>query len=407
MRCGASPAGQRGCALCAVLLVPHFARVAVACFRPGAPAPATPAAAAAAGAGPATPPPRRTADGHWDATDSAWVSLAKGDPSGMLLAHHPSNGSTTCLLDKLWYGNGVSLSHDESYVLVADSLTFRLVRYWLKGPKAGTSDVWADNLPGHPDGISRAQDGQSYWVTIYCAVSSGAVQEGMRAAAACAAPALHRACSAEGCSAGLLCACAACWVCSAYCAAAHCLLAATASCTCCACCCRQPPSLVAFSGSRLMRLLMAYSPRIIRALKLPLPHVGLVLRYNGDGQVVQVRAAVLPMFADCRSWLCASLRLPRLCLCMLPLLPPVHAAAHRTRAVARRCWATPAARWWRASRLRLRTSRAGCSWAACTRGACLCSTSPPCQRPLDGGDTGRACAVASSPCCCGRLGGGA
>lgn len=43
-------------------------------------------------------------------------------------------------------------------------------RYWLKGPKAGTSDVFMDNLPGPPDGISKAADGQNYWITIYSQV---------------------------------------------------------------------------------------------------------------------------------------------------------------------------------------------------------------------------------------------
>lgn len=43
-------------------------------------------------------------------------------------------------------------------------------RYWLKGPKQGTSDIFIDNLPGPPDGISIAEDGQTYWVTIYSKV---------------------------------------------------------------------------------------------------------------------------------------------------------------------------------------------------------------------------------------------
>lgn len=44
-------------------------------------------------------------------------------------------------------------------------------RYWLQGPKQGTSEIFIDNLPGPPDGISKAQDGQTFWVTIYSPVS--------------------------------------------------------------------------------------------------------------------------------------------------------------------------------------------------------------------------------------------
>jgi hypothetical protein len=48
-------------------------------------------------------------------------------------------------------------------------------RYWLKGPKAGSYDVFYDKLPGPPDGISRSTDGQNYWITIYCGVRISSV----------------------------------------------------------------------------------------------------------------------------------------------------------------------------------------------------------------------------------------
>jgi sugar lactone lactonase YvrE len=46
----------------------------------------------------------------------------------MLLAHYPHNGSTHALMTGLWYGNGLVLSHDESYVLVGESLQARIHR---------------------------------------------------------------------------------------------------------------------------------------------------------------------------------------------------------------------------------------------------------------------------------------
>jgi hypothetical protein len=46
----------------------------------------------------------------------------------MLLAYHPSNGSTIALMDKLWFGNGVALSPEEDYVLVADSIQMKIHR---------------------------------------------------------------------------------------------------------------------------------------------------------------------------------------------------------------------------------------------------------------------------------------
>ena len=39
------------------------------------------------------------------------------------------------------------------------------MRYWLKGPKAGTADVFAENLPGYIDNITEAPDG-GFWLAV-------------------------------------------------------------------------------------------------------------------------------------------------------------------------------------------------------------------------------------------------
>lgn len=43
---------------------------------------------------------------------------------------------------------------------------YRLRRYWLKGEKAGTSEVFAI-LPGFPDNIRTNKDGD-FWVALHC-----------------------------------------------------------------------------------------------------------------------------------------------------------------------------------------------------------------------------------------------
>jgi hypothetical protein len=45
---------------------------------------------------------------------------------------------------------------------------------------------------------------------------------------------------------------------------------------------------VAFSSSRLVRLLLAYAPRVMRLLRIPIPKLGLVLRVDGAGSVLEV-----------------------------------------------------------------------------------------------------------------------
>lgn len=156
-------------------------------------------------------------DGSWEALDSVYVTIAKARPAGMLLAYHPSNGSTIALMEGLWFANGVELAHDESYVLVVDSIQMKVHRYWLKGSKSGSSEVFIDSLPGPPDGISKAADGENYWLTIY-------------------SPA---------------------------------------------------PGIAAYANHRLVRVLVAYMPRIARLLGLKPPKQGLVLKISPEGKVLQ------------------------------------------------------------------------------------------------------------------------
>lgn len=46
------------------------------------------------------------------------------------------------------------------------SVKCRLHKYWLKGEKAGTSEVFAI-LPGFPDNVRTNKDGE-FWVAIHC-----------------------------------------------------------------------------------------------------------------------------------------------------------------------------------------------------------------------------------------------
>lgn len=68
------------------------------------------------------------------------------------------------LLDKLWFANGVALSPDEDFVVVAESHSSKLMRVWLKDEKKGQVDVFYDGLPGAPDNLSSDEYG--IWVPI-------------------------------------------------------------------------------------------------------------------------------------------------------------------------------------------------------------------------------------------------
>jgi len=85
---------------------------------------------------------------------------------GRLLRYDPASGATEILLDGLQFANGVALSRDEDFVLVNETGSYRITRYWLKGDKAGTHDLFLDNLPGLPDGISANGHG-TFWLALY------------------------------------------------------------------------------------------------------------------------------------------------------------------------------------------------------------------------------------------------
>jgi sugar lactone lactonase YvrE len=84
--------------------------------------------------------------------------------SGRLLRRWP-DGAVEVLLDGLDFANGVALAADESFVVVAETGSYRLTRLWLAGPRVGGSDVLIDNLPGFPDNVSTGSDGV-FWVAI-------------------------------------------------------------------------------------------------------------------------------------------------------------------------------------------------------------------------------------------------
>jgi len=50
-------------------------------------------------------------------------------------------------------------------VLINETWNYRILRYWLKGEKAGSHDVFIDNLPGFPDGVSSNRKGR-FWVAL-------------------------------------------------------------------------------------------------------------------------------------------------------------------------------------------------------------------------------------------------
>ncbi|KAK6119831.1 hypothetical protein DH2020_046426 [Rehmannia glutinosa] len=99
-----------------------------------------------------------------------------GDDSGRVLKYNPNTKETTVLLRNLQFPNGLSLSKDGSFFVFCEAQSEDLTgnlriytwlrKYWLKGEKAGTSEILAI-LPGHPDNVRTNENGE-FWVAIHC-----------------------------------------------------------------------------------------------------------------------------------------------------------------------------------------------------------------------------------------------
>jgi ribose transport system permease protein len=93
------------------------------------------------------------------------VDALESRGNGRIICHDPKTGRTTTVLRNLTFPNGICTAHDGKSILFAESWACRINRYWLEGPKKGTTEVLVDRLPGYPDNINRASDG-TYWVAL-------------------------------------------------------------------------------------------------------------------------------------------------------------------------------------------------------------------------------------------------
>ncbi|MCB1193351.1 MAG: SMP-30/gluconolactonase/LRE family protein [Leptospiraceae bacterium] len=88
--------------------------------------------------------------------------LLESRPHGRLMQYDPKTKETTVLLKDLYFANGVALSEKEDFLLINETYHYQIRRYWLKGEKKGTSDIFWDNVPGFPDNITSNRKGVFY-----------------------------------------------------------------------------------------------------------------------------------------------------------------------------------------------------------------------------------------------------
>lgn len=87
--------------------------------------------------------------------------------NGRFLAYRPDRRAVDRLIDGLQFSNGVALNGDASFVVVNETGSYRMLRYWLAGPKRGTWEVFLDDLPGFPDNVTYSKTRKAFWVALF------------------------------------------------------------------------------------------------------------------------------------------------------------------------------------------------------------------------------------------------
>lgn len=87
--------------------------------------------------------------------------------TGRLLRYDPVSEATETLVDNLYFANGVAVGPEGDYVLVTETSRYQVTRYWINGPKAGSSEIFIDNLPGFPDNITWDAASQTFWLALF------------------------------------------------------------------------------------------------------------------------------------------------------------------------------------------------------------------------------------------------
>ncbi|KAI4976747.1 hypothetical protein ZWY2020_050354 [Hordeum vulgare] len=81
------------------------------------------------------------------------------------MRYDPQTGTAVVLQDDITYPRGLAISADWTHLVISSTGPCKLLRYWIKGSKAGMMELFTD-LPGYPDNIRPDKKG-GYWVALH------------------------------------------------------------------------------------------------------------------------------------------------------------------------------------------------------------------------------------------------
>lgn len=94
-------------------------------------------------------------------------TLIEHDSTGRLLKYDINSRKVTIAASDFVFPNGVQITDNKEAVIVCEFGRQRLMRTFIKGPKAGKTELFA-NLPGECDNVRRSAnaDEETYWVAF-------------------------------------------------------------------------------------------------------------------------------------------------------------------------------------------------------------------------------------------------
>ena len=105
------------------------------------------------------------AEAAGDTMEAALFDIMEHGGHGLVIEYDPATDAARVIMDGINFANGIAISEDQRFLLIAETGSYRILRYWLEGPTAGTTDVLIDNLPGAPDNINNGLNGR-FWVGL-------------------------------------------------------------------------------------------------------------------------------------------------------------------------------------------------------------------------------------------------
>ena len=97
--------------------------------------------------------------------DGFYYDFLLHQPMGSIWSFNLQTQELDLVLDNLYFPNGLELTQNDEYLLINETPMYRIIKYGLKGQQKGKLEVFADNLPGFPDGLDAA-DGGDFWVSL-------------------------------------------------------------------------------------------------------------------------------------------------------------------------------------------------------------------------------------------------